>query len=121
MSTLMKVLIHIGANALAILAADTLLSGFSFRGDWQDLFIAGLILGIVNSGIRPLVKLFTFPLIILTLGIFSVIINIFLLLVVDQLIPELEIKNLWAAFWGVIIISIVNNVITSFAHNKKKE
>lgn len=112
MNLLARVIIQIFANSLAILAADWLVPGFVFRGDWQDLFFAGAILGIVNSFVRPIIKLLAFPVIILTLGLFAIIINIAMLYFAASLIPSLVISNLWAAFWAVLIISIVNSLVT---------
>jgi putative membrane protein len=120
MSFLAKVLVHIIANCAAILVAERLIPGFVFWGNWQDLIIAGAVLGIVNSLIRPVLKLLAFPLILITLGLFSVVINIFLLLLVSHFLPTLQIDGFWSAFWGVIIISIVNNIILSiFKPNDK--
>jgi|WetSurMetagenome_2_1015567.scaffolds.fasta_scaffold176876_2 putative membrane protein len=112
MNLLLRVIIQIFANSAAILAADWLVPGFVFRGDWQDLFLAGAILGIVNSLLRPIVKLLTLPVIILTLGLFTIIINIAMLFLAASFIPGLIIIGFWAGFWAVIIISIVNGIIT---------
>jgi putative membrane protein len=121
MSFIAQIAVQIFANALAILAAKELVSGFIFHGTTLDLVIAAAVLGIVNSLIRPVVKLFTFPFIILTLGIFSLIINIAMLYLVADLLPTLQIHGFWAAFWGMIIISIVNNLVSSVFKNKGYE
>jgi putative membrane protein len=113
MRFLLKIILHIIANALAILLASRLISGFKFHGGWESLLLAGAILGIVNSFLRPLLKLLTFPVILLTLGIFSIIINILMLFLVSYIVPNLQIIGLWAGFWGVIIISLVNHFILS--------
>jgi len=113
----MNILIHITANAAAIWTASQLVPGFVFKGDLRDFLIAGIVLGIVNSFIRPVVKLLSLPIILLTLGLFTVIINIGMLLLADKLLPSLHIYGFWAAFWGVIIISLVNHLILSTFHN----
>lgn len=119
MSFLAKATIHILANCLAILAADRLIEGFVFWGNWVDLIIAGAFLGLVNSVIRPVLKLLAFPLIFLTLGLFSLFINIILLFLVSNILPTIQINGLAAAFWGVIVISIVNSIIISLAKPKR--
>lgn len=109
----MKIIIYILANALAILAANRLISGFSFQGDYFDLAIAAAVLGVINYFIKPVVKFLTFPFIILTLGILTILINIALLNLADYLLSSLLIQGFWASFWGVVIISLVNHIILS--------
>lgn len=116
----MGIFVNILANAAAIWAASRLINGFVFQGDLKDLLIAGIVLGIVNSFIRPVIKLLSLPLIILTLGLFTIVINIGMLYLVDSLLPTLHIRGFWAAFWGVIVISIVNPLVLSI-FNKTEE
>ncbi|MDR3559189.1 MAG: phage holin family protein, partial [Candidatus Pacebacteria bacterium] len=75
-----KLIVMILANAAAIWAAGRLVPGFNFHGGMWDLLAAGLVLGIVNSFVRPILKLVTLPVILLTLGLFTVIVNIACLL-----------------------------------------
>ncbi|HPN96381.1 MAG TPA: phage holin family protein [Candidatus Moranbacteria bacterium] len=111
MSFLGRIFVHILANSAAILLANRLIPGLVFFGSWWDLAVAGMVLGIINSLIRPVIKLLSFPLVFLTLGLFSIIINIALLFVVDSLLSTIQIDGFWSAFWAVIIISITNNII----------
>lgn len=117
MSLFSKVLITILSNALAIFVAARLVPGISFQVTLSNLLIAGALLGFVNTFIRPLVKLLSFPLVILTFGIFVVIINIGMLLLVSYLLPTFAIESLSAAFWGVIIISLVNYVMSAIIND----
>jgi putative membrane protein len=121
MSFLIRIIVHIVANSIAILAADRLIPGFVFFGDWQDLLLAGAILGIINAILKPVLKLLALPVIFLTLGLFSIIINIALLYLAESLIPQLQIDGFWSAAGGVIIISIVNSLIMSIAKNKENQ
>ena len=120
MSFIARVIVQILANSVAILAADKLVPGFVFRGDWQDLLFAGAVLGIINSFIRPLVKLLTFPVIILTLGLFTIIINVAMLYLAASFIPSLIVNSFWAGFWAVIIISIVNGIVSKIFKPKEE-
>lgn len=120
MSFLLRIIIHILANCAAILAADYLIPGFIFSGNEQDLIIAGAILGIVNSLIKPIIKLIAFPMILLTLGLFTIFINIALLLLAAKLIPSLSIHNFWSALGGIIVISLANYILLSIFNIKKK-
>jgi len=104
----MRFIVQILINTLAIFLADYLIPGFIFSGDLITLFIAGLLLGLINFFVKPVVKLISAPLIILTLGFFIIIINIALLWLLEYFVPELTISGFWSYFWGVMIISLVN-------------
>ena len=119
MKLVLKLIIRILANCAAILAADYLVPGFIFSGNWQDLVIAGAILGIVNSFIRPIVKLITFPLILLTLGLITIVINIALFILAINFIPSLSVHGFSAIFWGIIVISLVNYILLSIFDTKE--
>lgn len=120
MSFLARIIINIAANCVAILVAERLIPGFVFWGNWQDLIVAGAVLGIANSFVRPIIKILAFPLILITLGLFSVVINIFLLLLVSHFLPTMQIDGFWSAFWAVIIISLINNIILGIAKSNDK-
>jgi putative membrane protein len=119
MKLVTKLIIRIIANSAAIWVASYAVPGFFFSGNSRDWLIAGLVLAILNSLVKPVLKLATCPVIILTLGLFSLIINIFVLFLAERILPNLEIIGIWPAFWGVIIISLVNYVIISIFDNKK--
>lgn len=104
----MRFIVQILTNGLAIFLADYLLPGIVFTGNILTLLIAGLILGLINFFLRPVLKLISAPLIALTLGFFSLVINMGLLWLLDYLVPELFIADFKSYFWGTIIISAVN-------------
>lgn len=120
----MRFLVRILANALAIYLAAYFVVGFDFphqTQDWKLLLLAGLILAIFNAILKPALKLISFPFIILTLGLFTIVINMALLWLLSQFIPELIIAGFWAYFWGTVIVSVVNWVIELFIRKKKHE
>ena len=104
----MRFIVQILSNGLAILLADYLTEGIVFTGNVLTLLIAGLILGLINFFLRPILKLISLPLIALTLGLFIIVINMGLLWLLNYLAPELTISGFSAYFWGTIIISAVN-------------
>lgn len=108
---MIRLVLRIAGNALAIYVASYLLSGFIFTGSLTILLITGLILGIVNFFIKPILKFFLAPLIILSLGLVSLVINMIILAFMDYLVPELTITGLGTLFLGTIIISAVNMFI----------
>ena len=104
----MSFLIHLISNSVAIYAAAYFVNGITFSGNWLVLLFAGLALGVINFFVKPFLKLLAFPFILITLGLFTLIINMALLWTVDLLIKELTIETLLALFWGTVIISVVN-------------
>ncbi|MEK9147754.1 MAG: phage holin family protein [Patescibacteria group bacterium] len=113
-----RFIIQIIANAFAIYLADLFIEGVGFSGDMWLLLIAGLILGILNFILKPILKIISAPLIILTLGIFTIIINIFILWLLQTLIPELSIVGFWAYIWIIIIVSVLNFIIHALTGKK---
>ena len=103
-------------NAVALGVAAMLLPGIRVDGGWQVLAVTALIFGLVNALIRPLVTLLTCPLIILTLGLFTLVVNAGMLLLASWLAGLLDIgfavDGFWPAFWGGLIISIVSAVLS---------
>ena len=103
-----RIIIQTVINAIAILVATHLVPGIVFDGSIWKLLIAGLILGLANSWIKPLLSLISLPLIVITFGLFTAIINVAILSFVALLLPELSIQSWISALWGVLVISITN-------------
>jgi putative membrane protein len=103
-------------NALAIAAAVKFVDGITFTGEWWKMIVVGAVFGVVNSFLKPLLTLFTLPLIVLTLGLFTLIVNTLMLIVTVELSEPLQlglqINNFWAAFKGALIISIVSMLLS---------
>ena len=109
-------ILRIMINALSIAAAAKLVDGITFTGEWWKMIIIGAVFGIVNSLIKPFVTLFTFPLIILTLGLFTLIVNTLMLTITVELSEPLrlglQIDGFRSAFKGALIISIVSLLLS---------
>jgi putative membrane protein len=100
-------------NTLAVLAAVYIVPGIHFKDDslWTP-FITSLVLGILNAFIRPLLMLLALPLLIFTLGLFSLVINALLLYFVSFLLGRyFEVDSFGAAFLGALVISIVSMLL----------
>jgi putative membrane protein len=102
-------------NTLAVLVAYYIVPGIHFGHDSSFLapFIASLVLGILNAFIRPVLMLLALPLLIFTLGLFTLVINALLLYLVGQL-PFFHVDSFGAAFLGAIIISVVSIALNLF-------
>ena len=100
-------------NTLAVLVAVYLVKGIHYEKP-LDLVVASLLLGILNSVLRPILMLLALPLLIFTLGLFTLVINALLLYFVGYLLrPHFFVDGFWSAFWGALIISIVGIVLNS--------
>ena len=99
-------------NTLAVLVAVYLLRPRIDYASPLDLFVASLLLGILNAVLRPILMLLTFPIVIVTLGLFRFVINALLLLLVGYLLHSyFWVEGFWAAFWGALIISLVSSIL----------
>jgi putative membrane protein len=98
---------------LAVLVAVYLVPGVTY-GNWLDLLAASLLLGILNAVLRPLLLLVALPLLILTLGLFMLVINALLLYFVGFLLkPHFYVEDFGSAFWGALVISIVSVILNT--------
>ena len=94
-------------SALSLLIVAQVVRGFEVSGFFTAL-IAALVIGLVNSTLGLFIKVVTFPLTILTLGLFWLMINAFMLELASWLVPGFAVRGFWAAFFGAIILSLVN-------------
>ena len=107
------------ANCAGILLASYLIEEVTFDSGFVDLIIVGSILALANIIIKPILKFVSGPLIVLTMGLFMIIINIVILWLVAGFMPILNIASFWGYFWSVIILAILN-AITHIVIKKKK-
>ena len=121
---MIALLLRLIINAVALFAATKIVPGISFTGDWVTLVVVAVIFGIVNALVRPLLAALTCPLIILTLGLFTFIVNAFMLAltgwIADQLHLGFHVNDFGAALLGAIVISIVSFVLTLFIREESQ-
>ena len=103
----MQLLLRWLINAIAIMLIALYLPGFGISSFYAAL-IAALVLGILNALIRPLLVLLTLPVNILTLGLFTLIINAFLLWLTSTIVKGFFVGGFWPAFWGALILCLVS-------------
>jgi len=107
--SLLGLLVQLFLSTAAVMVMTQLVPGVSVDG-WTTALIVAIVLGVVNVTIKPVLLLLTLPINILTLGLFTLLLNALLLLLVDQLIAGFTISN----FGGAILATIVLSVITWF-------
>ncbi|MDD2921090.1 MAG: phage holin family protein [Anaerolineales bacterium] len=113
-------------NVIALYAAIWLVDGIRFQGAWTGVLWLALIIGLLNALVRPLLKFLTCPLIILTLGLFTLVVNTFmfwLTSVVGQSFGfglTLAAPVWWNAFLGALVVSVVSVVLSIFFKDELK-
>lgn len=110
----MKLILRWAINALAVWVAAVFVEGVSLAGSWFDFLLIGIVMGLVNAIIKPVLKLLALPITIVTLGLFTFVINTAMFALVAWLMPALEVDGFWAALLGSILVSIVSTVLNWF-------
>ena len=110
----MRLILKLLINAAALWAAGELIGGIDLEGDFWTILLVALIFGLVNTFIKPLLKLLSFPVIILTLGLFALVINAAMLALTAQVTDALSVKDFWSALLGAIVITLISAVLNTF-------
>lgn len=106
----MRMLLHWVVSALAVWITSRVVPGFYVNGALAAL-IAAVVIGLVNATLGLFLKVITFPLTLLTLGIFWLVINAVMLELASAFVPGFHIQNFVAAFWGAIVLAVVNMLL----------
>jgi putative membrane protein len=119
-----KFIIRWAINAVGLYAAVWLVPGIEYLGDWTGILWLALIIGLLNALVRPLLKFLTCPLIILTLGFFTLVINTVMLLLTrtigQSLGIGLSVDGFWSALLGSLIMSVVSIVMSVIFRDELK-
>src|SRR3984893_14638650 len=103
-------------SAAALWVATRIVPGVTFAGGWLPFLGVAVVFGVVNAFIRPVAKILTFPLIIITFGIFALVVNGLMLLLTSSLSEALglgfDVSGFWAAFWGALVVSLVSTILS---------
>ena len=120
-----KLLLRWLINGVALYLAAELVRGIDVVGSWVVLAVMALIFGLVNALIRPILKFLTCPLILLTLGLFTLVINALMLQLASRLGRLFDlgfyVKDFRSAFWGALVISVVSFVLTLLIGDDEKD
>ena len=115
----MKLVLRILINAFAIWLTNVALASFNFSGSILNLIVVAIIFGLVNAFVRPIVKLLTLPINLVTLGLFTLVINMFMLMLTVWFSDSLSLtggffENFFVAFIAAIIISVISTILSWF-------
>lgn len=122
-----KLLIRLVINAIALAAAAFAVNHFVpegiIYGDWVDLLAVAAVFGVINAVIKPILKLIACLPIVLTLGLFTLVINALMLLLTGEIADFLglnfQVDGFWTAVLGAIIVSIVSIILSVFVKEDK--
>lgn len=111
-------------TAIALWAATRLVSGITFQGGWVGLAAVALVFGVLNSFVRPVLSFLTLPLLILTLGLFTFVLNAVMLLLTSALASSLgigfHVAGFGAAFWGAIVVGLVSFLLSMLLPDEER-
>jgi len=129
-----KLLSQIAAATAGLWLADYLISevavvtrpnssffGFSLTAEWQIFLILGIVLGLINFFLKPIINAITLPLRIITLGIFSIFINMGMIWLLDKMFEELLVPWFYPLLWTTLIIWALNAIIGFFLNHKNED
>jgi len=120
-----KFLVRLLVTSFALYVAVQLVPGITYEGGWTVLVGMAIIFGLVNAVVRPILSFLTCPLIVLTMGVFILVINASMLLMATRLGRVLAVSfyvdGFGAAFWGGVVISIVSFFMFLFIADKDEE
>jgi putative membrane protein len=114
----MRFLLRVLLNAVAVFLAAQLIPGIGLTGPGAALW-AGLVLGLVNAVIRPVLILLTLPVTFFTLGLFIFVINAACLGLAARLVPGFTISGFWAALFGALTISVISWLLSTLLSDKQ--
>ena len=102
-------------TAVAVFVAAWIVPGIDYS-NFTGLAFASLLLGIINAMVRPVLLILCLPLILVTMGLFILVLNALLLWFVSGILPgsSFTVSGFWAAFWGALVISVVSWILSAF-------
>ena len=115
----MRFILNWLVNAAALWVAVELLSGLAV-GSTETLFLAALVIGLVNAVVKPILLIVTIPITVLTLGIFYLVLNGFMLYLAAAITPGFTITNFGSAFLGALIVSAASTMLHLLIKGERK-
>lgn len=113
LANLTPFLIHWAITAFALWVASHVFKGIQF-GNTGTLVVSALLLGLANAIVRPLLVVLTLPLTLLTFGLFLLVINALMLLLVARLVEGFKVDGFWTAFWASLFMALLSLVLGAF-------
>jgi putative membrane protein len=115
----MRLILHWLLSALGLMIVARLVPGFYISG-FGSALIAALVIGLVNATLGFILKVVTFPFIILTLGLFWFMINAVMLMLASKLVPGFIVRGFGPAFWGAIVLALINMLFRALLPKRER-
>ena len=120
----MRFLARLLVNAAALWVATRIVPGVSYSGGVVPMLAVALVFGVVNAVIGTATKILTFPIILLTLGIFILVINGLMLMLTSAMSSALglgfHVDGFWAAFWGGLVVSVISTALSLVVRDSRR-
>ncbi|WP_342620456.1 phage holin family protein [Rhodoferax sp. GW822-FHT02A01] len=113
MNELRPFLLHWGITSMALWVASHVFRGVRFEG-LSSLLVSALLLGLANAIVKPLLIVLTLPLTFITFGLFLLVINALMILLVSALVRGFQVSSFWTAFFASIFVSVISFVLEVF-------
>ena len=116
----MRLLLHWILSALSLMLVAHFVPGFYVK-DFLYAMLAAVVIGLINATLGAILKVLTFPLSVVTLGLFLLVINALMLKLAAAVVPGFEVRGFWPAFWGALLLAILGMIIHSLLRKREKE
>ncbi|MDX1492846.1 MAG: phage holin family protein [Longimicrobiales bacterium] len=117
----MNFLIRLFVNALALAVAAWLIDGIQMTGGFWDVLVVALVFGILNAILKPILLFLSLPFLIVTLGLFALVINALMLMITANLMDDFAVAGFWTAVLGSIVISLVTMILGGVLKDGEEE
>ncbi len=115
----MGFLMTFAINALALWIVSLIVPSIKFTST-SGLIVASILISLINSYVKPILKAITFPITLITLGLWLIFLNLFLFYFVDWLVPGFEMRGFWGSLLGILLYSIIVAIMESMAGLKEE-
>jgi putative membrane protein len=115
----MRLILHWILSALALMIVAHVVPGFYIR-NFTSALIAALVIGLVNATLGLILKVLTFPFIILTLGLFWFVVNAAMLMVASSFVSGFKVHGFAPAFWGAIVLAVINMIFRALLPKREQ-
>ena len=116
----MRLLVHWILSALSLMLVAHFVPGFYVSG-FLYAMLAAVVIGLINATLGAVLKVLTFPLSVVTLGLFLLVINALMLKLAAAVVPGFEVRGFWPAFWGALLLAILGMIIHSLLRKREEE
>jgi len=105
---MIRLVLRLAVNAVGLWVASYLIDGVDLSEEWTSVLFVAVIFGLINAVLKPVAKVLTFPITVITLGLFTLVVNAAMLGLTAWTTDNLEVDGFWPAVLGALVISVVS-------------